>query len=85
MKIKLRKIGNSKGFTIPKSILDQFNFTEEAEVVVQENGLLIKPSNVLPREKWAEVLKIEFLKDGKKDKQILGEFSNEFDEKEWTW
>lgn len=41
MQIKLRKVGNSIGTTIPKEILERFNLKEgdELTVVVLEDGI----------------------------------------------
>lgn len=41
MQIKLRKVGNSIGTTIPKEILDRFNLKEgdELTLVVLEDGI----------------------------------------------
>jgi antitoxin MazE len=46
MKTRLKKIGNSKGIILPKTLLEQYQFEDEVEVVAQENGLLIMPVKV---------------------------------------
>ncbi len=57
MKTRLKKIGNSKGITLSKSLLEQYQFEDEVEVIAQENGLLIIPVKVKPREQWDEQFK----------------------------
>jgi antitoxin MazE len=85
MRTKLRKIGNSKGITLSKSLLEQYNFEEEVEIVIQENGLLIMPVKAKPREEWEKQFKSAIKKGQKPDKGLLENFSNKFDKEEWTW
>ena len=85
MKTRLKKIGNSKGITLSKTLLEQYQFEDEVEIVAQENGLLIMPVKVKPREQWDEQFK-KAKKDGHiPDKALLEGFKNSFDKKEWTW
>jgi antitoxin MazE len=85
MRTKLRKIGNSKGITLSKSLLDQYQFEEEVEIVTQENGLLIMPVKAKPREEWEKQFKTAIKNGQKPDKALLESFSNQFDKDEWTW
>ena len=81
MKTKLIKIGNSNGVLLSKTLLQQVKLTDEVELTVTANGLLISPvsSN---RKGWDE----KFKKANKKgDVLNLGELKNEFDKTEWTW
>ncbi|MBC7875346.1 MAG: AbrB/MazE/SpoVT family DNA-binding domain-containing protein [Ferruginibacter sp.] len=85
MRTKLRKIGNSKGITLSKSLLEQYHFEEEVEIVTQENGLLIMPVKAKPREEWEKQFKAALNKGQKPEKALLESFSNQFDKEEWTW
>ena len=85
MKTRLRKIGNSKGITLSKTLLEQYQFEDEVEIVAQENGLLIMPSKVKSREQWDEQFKAAKKAGHKPDNAMLEGFSNSFDKKEWTW
>lgn len=85
MRTKLRKIGNSKGITLSKSLLDQYQFEEEVEIVIQENGLLIMPVKAKPREEWEKQFKAAANKAQKPEKSLLEGFANQFDKEEWTW
>ena len=85
MRTKLRKIGNSKGITLSKSLLEQYQFEEEVEIVTQENGLLIMPAKAKSREQWDEQFKAAKKAGHQPDKAMLEGFSNSFDKKEWTW
>ena len=85
MRTKLRKIGNSKGITLSKSLLEQYQFEEEVEIVTQENGLLIMPVKAKPREEWEKQFKAAARQGHKPDKATLEGFTNQFDKGEWTW
>lgn len=41
MKTKIIQIGNSKGIRIPKSVLDQCNFSEDVRIEVQNKKLVV--------------------------------------------
>ena len=56
LKTKIRKMGNSRGVTIPATLIQQLGFTDEVELRVQEGGLLLKPVQH-PRAGWAEALR----------------------------
>jgi antitoxin MazE len=85
MKTRLKKIGNSKGITLSKTLLEQYHFEDEVEIIAQENGLLIMPANAKSREKWHELFKAAKKAGHKPDQAMLEGFSNSFDKKEWTW
>ena len=70
--IKLRKVGNSFGFTVPKELIEKYNLKEGEELHVIENndGFTLTPYN--PEfEKWAAA----FDKTDKKYKNTLKELS----------
>jgi antitoxin MazE len=85
MKTRLKKIGNSKGITLSKTLLEQYQFEDEVEVIPQENGLLIMPIKVKPREQWNEQFKKAKKEGHAPDSALLEGFKNSFDKKEWTW
>lgn len=41
----------------------------------------VKKDNIKPREGWYEAI----LSEGTDEKELLPEFSNEFDKNEWQW
>lgn len=85
MKTKLKKIGNSKGITLSKTLLEQYQFEDEVEIVAQENGLLIMPTKAKSRDKWDEQFKAAKKTGFRPDQELLEGFSNSFDKKEWQW
>lgn len=53
--IKLRKVGNSFGFTVPKELIEKYNLKEgeELHVIKKNDGFTLTPYD--PKfEKWAK-------------------------------
>ena len=82
MRATLRKMGNSQGVIIPKTLITQLGFETEVEMRFTETGIVIEKAAKHPREGWAEAYKA--LADEEPDHEWLN-FGNEFDDKEWTW
>ena len=83
MKTKLRKIGNSLGVILSKRFLEEVNIEtkDELEIVVKDGKILIQKVAEL-RNNWTE----QFLEAGSlQDVPVEMNFSNKFDEEEWTW
>jgi antitoxin MazE len=53
MKVTLVSVGNSRGIRLPKAVLDQCQFTDTAELKVEDGRLVLTPISA-PRAKWAE-------------------------------
>ncbi len=77
----LSPIGNSLGVRIPKAIIEQIGFNKDTNLVfkVTNEGLLIAPQRT-PREGWNEAFKAS-----SKEKPLVNDFANDFDEEEWKW
>ena len=81
----LSRIGNSLGVRIPKAILLQVGFKENANLIfkVTKDGLLIAPVKQA-RDGWEDAFKTSC--KHKKEKPLMGDhFNNEFDKDEWEW
>ncbi|HWR33272.1 MAG TPA: AbrB/MazE/SpoVT family DNA-binding domain-containing protein [Chitinophagaceae bacterium] len=85
MRTRLKKIGNSKGITFSKSLLEQYQLEDEVEIIPQPDGLLIMPAKASSREQWDEQFKSAKKTNQQPGAALLGSFSNSFDKKEWTW
>jgi antitoxin MazE len=91
MKATLRKMGNSQGVIIPKTLIAQFGFETEVEMRVTETGIVLEKPKAHPREGWDEAYKA--LADEPIDHEWLdfpGPDIEEGDEAgdedgEWTW
>lgn len=84
MLTKIVPIGNSRGIRIPKAMLDDYGFGDEAELQAKNGALILRPVNT-PRAGWAEafvgmaVAKDDFLVHEDSPS------STQFDAEEWEW
>lgn len=71
-KVKLRKVGNSYGLTLPKEILEKYNIKEGEDlyVIESDHGFTLTPYDP-DFEEWAS----SFDKTNKKYKNALKELS----------
>mgnify|MGYP002641129713 FL=1 len=56
MKLSLIQIGNSKGFRIPKKILEQYHITDQVELTLEDHHLQLHPIKS-PRKDWGTAFK----------------------------
>jgi antitoxin MazE len=83
MTTKLIPIGNSRGIRLSKSLIDQYNFEEEVELVPEKTGVLIVPKRQLRREQWEEQIKAQQPSPTPDDTDWLtAPLSSDTD---WTW
>ena len=82
MKVNIVSIGNSKGVRIPKSILEQCNFNNEAELEVENNKIVIKPLKKKIRQGWDKAFKA--MHERKEDVLLLDD-SLDIEKKNWEW
>jgi antitoxin MazE len=79
---KVVKIGNSRGIRIPRTLLEQAGLTDEVEMKVEGDKLIIQSARV-PRQGW-EALFASMAEQG--DDRLFDETaSTRWDEEEWTW
>ena len=84
VKTRIIKIGNSQGIRIPKPVLEQLGFTEEVELEVLSDQLVVRSPHQ-PRHQWEEYFKA-MAEVG--DDQLLGDEPltlTEWEESEWEW
>lgn len=80
--LQIRQIGNSRGVVIPKAILEQVGFEDQADLVIEDGRIILSKPKKNPREGWAEDSKA--IAEAGKDRLVLGDFMNDADE-EWVW
>ena len=79
---KVVKIGNSRGIRIPKTLLEQADLTDEVEMTVEGNKLVIQSARH-HRQGW-EAKFVEMAQHG--DDHLLDEsVPTSLDESEWIW
>lgn len=80
----LIQIGNSQGIRIPKHLIAQANLeNKELELVVVEEGLLLKPKKNV-RSGWADFT-CKGIQSGLDDQEIMCDFESSDIENEWEW
>jgi antitoxin MazE len=86
MLTKIRRIGNSQGILLSKTMLDQVDIEEYVNVEVKGNAIMIFPASTNPREGWAEQFRLATENESPgEDENLMGEIPNSFDDSEWTW
>jgi antitoxin MazE len=82
LRAKVVKIGNSRGIRIPRTLLEQAGLTDEVEMMVDGDKLIIQSAR-LPRQGWeAQFASIS----EKRDDRLLDQPTpTEWDAEEWTW
>lgn len=86
MKVKIVKIGNSKGIRIPKVLLRQTGIDDEVNLEVKDDQIILRPSKDIVRKGWENSFR-KMTNEGD-DKLIDGEVladQTAFDEDEWEW
>lgn len=80
MELSIIKIGNSKGFRLPKTILERYNISDKIEMILEKGQIILRPISE-PRKGWDKAFK-KMSKEG--DDQLL--FDDVFDDEnfdEW--
>lgn len=84
MKARIVKIGNSKGIRIPKALLAQTRVSEEVELEVQGNQILIRPAT-RPREGWDDAFRTMRKHGDDRLLDVAASAPSRWDEEEWRW
>ena len=82
MKIRLVRIGNSRGLRIPKPLIEEAGFKDEVEVTLRDGALVITSAEH-PRATWAAA--VQLLLERREDYVIDEPAATRFDEEEWEW
>ncbi len=84
MRARIIKIGNSQGIRIPKVLLAQTKLSEEVELEVQDEQIVIRSASH-PRQGWEEAFRA-MAKHGDNqllDRDLTGQ--SQWDKSEWQW
>jgi len=80
MKATIRQIGNSKGVIIPASFLAQSGLSNEVEMKLVDDSILISPVKKTPRAGWFANY------DATQDQDVLqGYVATDGEDSEWQW
>ncbi len=85
MKTKLIRIGNSQGVRIPKPVIEEIGLSEEIEMILKDNHIILRSSEDT-RKDWDHAFKkmAEEQNDQLLDKEEVRSPSH-WDKTEWTW
>ncbi len=84
VKTRIVRIGNSQGIRIPKPIIEQLGFSEEVELEILPDQLVIRSAHA-PRFGWDQQFKAmaEASDDQLLDDEVVS--LTAWDEGEWEW
>lgn len=84
IKTRLIKIGNSQGIRIPKVLLEQLGLTNEIELEIQGDHLVLRPAR-RPRDGWDE--QFRRMAENNDDRLLDPDVhtGSSWDEEEWSW
>ena len=80
-------IGNSQGIRIPKPIIKQAHLEDnELELLIVEEGLLIKPVGKINRDSWvSDIEQVYTSQKNKKDEAFLDDLLDDSDLEDYAW
>lgn len=81
MEIPIINIGNSKGIRIPKTILEEYGFENNAELIFEENQIILKPI-AKPRVGWED--KFREMVENKDDQLLFDDVFEDENFEEWN-
>lgn len=79
---KIRKIGNSSGIIIPKSMLYKCEISETVVLEVVKDMIIIKPARKKPRDNWDLLFK-EANNNQIQEEDLFDGLVSDFDKNEW--
>ncbi|MDR9417530.1 AbrB/MazE/SpoVT family DNA-binding domain-containing protein [Gracilimonas sp.] len=85
MKTKIIRIGNSQGVRIPKPLIEESGITEEIEMILRDNEIVLRSAETIRKDWEASFEKMAEQGDDVLLDQEEIEKSSDWDETEWTW
>ncbi len=77
MKTTIRRMGNSQGVIIPKPLLAQVGLSDEAELSVENNSIVLRKPTRAVRDGWAQAS--QRVAAAGDDAPVLQDFANDGD------
>jgi antitoxin MazE len=81
MEISIINIGNSKGFRLPKTILERYNISDKMEMILEKGQIVLRPITE-PRKGWDKAFQ-KMHKNGE-DSLILDDVFDDENFEEWS-
>ena len=80
MEISIIKIGNSKGFRLPKAILEKYNISDKIELILEKGQIILRPISE-PRKNWDKAFKK--MNEAGEDQLLFEDFFDDENFDEW--
>jgi antitoxin MazE len=80
MELSIIKIGNSKGFRLPKAILERYHISDKVELILEKGQLILRPIHE-PRKGWDKAFKQMHEKGD--DQPLIDDFFDDETTEEW--
>ncbi|RAJ95873.1 antitoxin MazE [Larkinella arboricola] len=81
----IRKIGNSQGILLPRTVLQQAGIEGAVDIEIAEGALILRAIKKHPRDGWEAAFDEAIQAGDQPDDDLLEGTSNQFDQTEWTW
>ena len=81
----IRKIGNSQGILLPRTVLQQAGIQDNVDIEITDGALILRAVKKHPRDGWEAAFDTS-INDGQQPEGDLFEgTANQFDQTDWTW
>lgn len=81
MNVSIIPIGNSKGIRLPKALIDKYNLTDQVELVLEKEQIILKPI-AEPRKGWDKAFKT--MHENKDDTLLINDVFEDENFEEWN-
>jgi antitoxin MazE len=81
----IRKIGNSQGVLLPKSMLQQAGIGETVDVEITDGALILRAVKKHPRDGWDAAFDKAVKAGDQPEGDLFEGVQNGFDQTDWTW
>lgn len=81
----IRKIGNSQGVLLPRTMLQQAGIGSTVDIEIADGALILRAVKKHPRDGWEEAFNQVIEKDETPKNDLFNGLGNKFDQTEWTW
>lgn len=81
----IRRIGNSQGILLPKTVLEQVGIEGSVDVEIADGALILRAVKKHPRDGWEAAFDKAITAGDKPENDLMEGIPNQFDQTDWTW
>ncbi|MGM9510563.1 AbrB/MazE/SpoVT family DNA-binding domain-containing protein [Larkinella sp. GY13] len=81
----IRKIGNSQGILLPRTVLQQAGIEGAVDIEIVEGALILRAVKKHPRDGWEQAFDEAIKAGDQPESDLFDGTPNQFDQTEWTW